>query len=94
MARTPGRFYHTFKVARAVLRAAKGSDDLSPAQVAFVAKHCTIGAAKNVYALPRCKTYQLFCQRSGASSLDTKAFAKSLHAIGQRCERQTDDRTV
>jgi predicted site-specific integrase-resolvase len=76
--------YLVFKDVRAGLRDRKGSDEVAPSHVRqFVAKCCTVGVAKNVYALPLYRTYQAFCQRAGVTALDTKAFAKSVQAIGR-----------
>lgn len=85
--------YLVFKSVREGLREKKGTDQTTPQHVRqFVAKHCAVGPAKNVYALPLYRTYQLFCERSGASPLDTKGFARALHALGQRYERQSTGR--
>jgi predicted site-specific integrase-resolvase len=86
--------YLVFKDVRAGLREKRGSDEVAPSHVRqFVAKHCAVGPAKNVYALPLYKTYVAFCQRAGVTALDTKAFAKALHAVGRfKYERQTTGR--
>jgi phage/plasmid-associated DNA primase len=79
---------------RAGLREKRGSDEVAPSHVKqFVARCCSVGPAKNVYALPLFKTYQAFCQRAGVTALDVKGFAKSLQAIGRlKYERQSTGR--
>jgi predicted site-specific integrase-resolvase len=76
--------YLVFKDVREGLREKKGTDSTAPAHVRqFVARCCSVGPAKNVYALPLYRTYQAFCQRAGMTPLDTKGFARSLQAIGR-----------
>jgi len=90
---TEHMIYLVYKDVRASLREKKGSAEVSPSHVRqFVAKHCTVGPAKNVYALPLYRTYCAVCERAGVTALDTKAFAKSLRALGQRYERQSTGR--
>lgn len=90
---TDHMIYLVFKSVREGLREKKGTDQTAPQHVRqFVAKLCTVGPAKNVYALPLYKTYRLYCERAGVTALDTKGFARSIHALGQRYERQSTGR--
>ena len=91
---TDHMIYLVFKEVREGLRERKGTDQTTPAHVRqFVAKHCSVGPAKNVYVLPLYKTYRLFCESAGLPALNTKAFAKSLQAIGRlKYERQSTGR--
>jgi hypothetical protein len=91
---TEHMIYLVFKDVRAGLRERKGTDSTTPAHVRqFVARHCTLGAGKNVYALPLMKTYRLYCQQAGIEPLNSQTFSRALHALGRfRYEKQTTGR--
>jgi predicted site-specific integrase-resolvase len=86
--------YLVFKDVRAGLREKKGSEAVTPRHVReFVAKHCTIGAGKNVYALPLMKTYAAYCRQAGVEPLNSQTFSRALHALGRfRYEKQSTGR--
>jgi predicted site-specific integrase-resolvase len=86
--------YLVFKGVRSQIRERKGSEAVAPSHIRqFVARFCSVGAGKNVYALPLLKTYRLFCERAGIEPLNQQTFAKALHALGRfKYERQSTGR--